>query len=159
MKFVPALILLAFAGCSSTKGTTAPTAGPAPAATPAVGGVVLTTTTNTLGSFLSDSTGHSLYLFELDTPTSGTSACYLDCETAWPPFTIPTGASVTASGTAVQSLIGTFKRTDDTTQVMYGGWPLYYYSGDSAPGQTKGQGVSQYGALWFLVTPEGKPLH
>ena len=56
--------------------------------------------------------------------------------------TIPkAGAGVT------QSLLGTSSRPDATVQITYNGHPLYYYKGDSAPGDTKGQGVDSDGGL------------
>jgi len=39
--------------------------------------------------------------------------------------------------------------------VTYDGHPLYYFKADSAPGDTKGQGV---GGVWFEVAPGGKSL-
>jgi predicted lipoprotein with Yx(FWY)xxD motif len=154
-----ALLVLCFAGCSSSNNAPAPTAGPGPAATPAVGATVITTTTTNLGVFLTDSTGRSLYLFQLDTPGNSASTCYDACASAWPPLTLATGRSLLAVDGVQQSLLGTLKRSDGTTQGTYGGWPLYYYLGDTYPGQTNGQGVSQFGALWYLLTTEGKPLH
>jgi predicted lipoprotein with Yx(FWY)xxD motif len=35
-------------------------------------------------------------------------------------------------------------------QVAYDGAPLYYYAGDTAAGDTKGQGM---GEVWFIATP------
>jgi predicted lipoprotein with Yx(FWY)xxD motif len=36
-------------------------------------------------------------------------------------------------------MLGTFTRTDNgTLQVTYNGLPLYFYSGDRAPGDTNG---------------------
>jgi hypothetical protein len=39
--------------------------------------------------------------------------------------------------------------------VSYGGHPLYRYSGDTAPGDTNGQGVNAFGALWYAVSGAG----
>ena len=35
------------------------------------------------------------------------------------------------------------------------GWPLYFFSGDSAPGDTNGQGV---GDVWYVVGPDGAAI-
>jgi predicted lipoprotein with Yx(FWY)xxD motif len=58
---------------------------------------------------------------------------------------------VTISGKyTVQHDLGVTTRTGGAKQVTYGGHPLYYFSGDTAPGQTKGQGVD---GVWFLIGP------
>lgn len=50
----------------------------------------------------------------------------------------------------VPGKLGTTTRTNGTKQVTYGGHPLYYFAGDTAADQTKGQGI---GGVWFLVGP------
>jgi predicted lipoprotein with Yx(FWY)xxD motif len=103
----------------------------------------------TLGSFLVDSKGMSLYLYTKDTPN--TSNCYDQCATYWPPL-LTTGAPVPGTGVD-DSKIGTTNRTDGTVQVTYAGWPLYYYIGDKAAGDVKGENVQN---VWFVITPDGK---
>jgi predicted lipoprotein with Yx(FWY)xxD motif len=51
-----------------------------------------------------------------------------------------------------KSAVGVVRRDDGTLQVTLGGWPVYRFSKDTAPGQTNGQGV---GGTWFGVTPDG----
>ncbi len=63
-----------------------------------------------------------------------------------------------ATGQAQSSLFGTTTRPDGTNQVTYNGQPLYYYTGDSGPGSTNGEGISSFGANWYLVQPDGTPL-
>ena len=57
-------------------------------------------------------------------------------------------------GGADDSKLGTTMRDDGTTQVTYAGHPVYLYSGDSAAGDTNGQGI---GGVWFAVTADGVP--
>ena len=102
----------------------------------------------TLGSFLVDSKGMTLYLYTVD--STNTSNCYGSCAGYWPPL-LTTGAPTGGSGVTA-SLLGTTKRTDGTTQVTYNGWPLYYYAGDKAAGDTKGENVQ---GVWFVITPAG----
>lgn len=47
--------------------------------------------------------------------------------------------------------VGLIKRPGGMEQVTYNGWPLYYYSGDNAPGQTNGEGIQSFGGTWYLV--------
>jgi len=120
-----------------------------PAASSSGGGAVVNVGQNaTLGSFLVDSKGMTLYLFTKDTPN--TSNCYGGCATAWPPL-LTTGAPVPGTGVD-DSKLGTTKRTDGTTQVTYNGWPLYYWKNDKAAGDTTGENVQ---GVWFVITPDG----
>jgi predicted lipoprotein with Yx(FWY)xxD motif len=132
--------------------TAAPAATTAAAATteaPDAGGPeTIMVTTTPLGDVLSDGEGHVVYLFKKDSP--GKSACESGCIENWPPVTT-TGAPVAATG-ADASKLGTFTRSDGSTQVTYGGAPIYYFVGDASAGQTNGQGV---GGVWFAVKADG----
>ena len=99
-----------------------------------------------LGDVLVNAEGMTLYLFTPD--SMETSACTDDCLSAWPPAM---GEAVAGEGVD-QSLLTTAPRTDGDDQLAYNGHRLYTYAGDSAPGDTTGQGV---GDVWFAVTPEG----
>jgi predicted lipoprotein with Yx(FWY)xxD motif len=100
-----------------------------------------------IGSYLTGEGGMTLYVFGND--SANTSTCDADCAAAWPPFTVAKGDTLKgASG--VKGALTTFSRADGSMQVAYGGSPLYYYSGDKAAGDTKGQGV---GDVWFIAQP------
>ncbi len=45
-------------------------------------------------------------------------------------------------------------RADGSTQVTLNGWPLYRFARDTAPGDTKGEGV---GGTWHATGGDGKP--
>jgi predicted lipoprotein with Yx(FWY)xxD motif len=98
-----------------------------------------------LGNFLVDSRGMTLYIFKND--TVGVSNCGPDCASAWPALAIKTGLTPTG-GPGVTGKLGVTKRSDGTQQVTYNGWPLYYFSGDTQPGDSNGQGI---GGLWFVA--------
>ena len=49
----------------------------------------------------------------------------------------------------------TSERTDGTTQVTFYGLPLYYFAGDSAAGDTKGQGLND---KWYVLDAKGHPF-
>jgi predicted lipoprotein with Yx(FWY)xxD motif len=106
------------------------------------------------GTALVDGTGRTLYLFEADTGT--TSTCTGACAQVWPPVLAsgPTGAG----GAARAALVSSAARPDGTLQVTYNGHPLYYFAGDKAPGEAKGQGIHNFGGGWYVVTPAGDKI-
>ncbi|MFF9490366.1 hypothetical protein [Streptomyces sp. NPDC014676] len=109
--------------------------------------MVLKTAKGSAGIWLTDSAGRTLYLNTEDTKKA--SDCYDKCAKEWPPLTTTKPVTVTGKYT-VPSSVGTITRTDGTQQVTYGGHPLYYYKGDTAPNQIKGQGIDN---KWFLIGP------
>lgn len=104
-----------------------------------------------LGKVLVDSKGHTVYLFQKD--TGSMSTCSGACAQEWPP--VMTSGKPTVGGGLEASLVGTTKRSDGTTQVTYNGHPLYNFAGDSAAGDTSGQGLDDFGANWYVVSPSG----
>ena len=149
---VTAAALLATACSSSTKSGTPP----ATAGTGAANGgaAVVATHSGSLGTYLTDSSGRTLYDFVSDTSTKST--CSGACLTFWPPLTT-TGAP-TATGDAKSSLLGTITGSDGSKQVTYNGHPLYYFKLDTKVGDTKGQGSTNFGAPWWLVSPAGASI-
>ena len=107
-----------------------------------------------LGRILVNGKSQTLYLFEKD--KSGKSACYGQCTKYWPPL-LTIGKPTAAAGVKA-SLLGTTRRTNGAMQVTYAHHPLYRYAGDTAPGQTTGQGSDNFGAEWYVVAPSGKKI-
>src|ERR1700735_3057354 len=95
------------------------------------GTVALEKVKTDVGPVLADAKGFVLYWYARD--TAMTSACTGSCATAWPPVTGKAGAALQATSK---------------------GHPLYTYAGDSAPGQTKGNGLD---GAWHVihVNPKG----
>jgi predicted lipoprotein with Yx(FWY)xxD motif len=114
-------------------------------------GPVVSTASTSLGRILVDSRGHSLYLFAKD--KNGKSACTGKCATFWPPL-IAAGKP-RAAGSARASLLGTTKRSDGRLQVTYNHHPLYGFVKDTRKGQTNGEQVNAFGAVWYAVSPAG----
>ena len=100
----------------------------------------------TLGTFLTDAAGMTLYRFTKDTEP-GISTCYDKCAEVWPPLA-PTDAMTLPPG--VPGVLGTIARTDGGQQVTYNAIPLYSFVKDQAPGDVTGEGV---GGIWFVVAP------
>jgi predicted lipoprotein with Yx(FWY)xxD motif len=110
--------------------------------------------TSKLGRILVDNRGRTLYLFEKDRRRR--SACAGACAIDWPPLL--TKVKPTAGQAAKQSLLGTTRRADGTTQVTYAGHPLYRYVQDMKPGQTTGQDLQDFGAGWYVLAPSGAKI-
>jgi len=134
---------------ASTAATTPTTAAPATTTTAAAKPIVATANNATLGTILVDASGKTLYTFDKDTST--TSACTGNCASTWPALVLPSGVSTPVAGTGVGTLT-VAARPDDATkmQVALNGKPLYNYSADTAPGDTKGDGV---GGIWHVAKP------
>lgn len=142
---VTALTVAACGGGSPPAAQQTATSGPAGArATVAVAHT-------SLGDILVDPSGRTLYLFEKD--KGGRSACTGACATSWPPLTV-SGAPTAGPGVAAAKL-GTTMRQDGKRQVTYAGHPLYRFSGDTKPGDTKGEGIDGFGGEWYAVSPQG----
>ena len=117
-------------------------------------GATVATATSSLGRVLVDGQGRTLYLFEKD--KRGRSACSGTCATYWPPLRTK-GKPIAVRGVE-RSLLGVTRRADGTSQVTYGGHPLYLFVLDTKPGQTKGQDLHDFGAAWDVVSPAGKKI-
>ena len=83
------------------------------------------------------------------------SECDGACASAWPPLTT-SGKPTAGAGVVAAASSGTAKRPDGTTGVTYDGHPLYTYAGDGAPGQTAGEGLTDYGAPWYAPLGRGQ---
>lgn len=99
-----------------------------------------------LGDLLVGVRGMTLYHFTKDRP--GSPACSGGCLAIWPPLLVR-GSAAPRPGPGITHL-GVIDRHGVGRQVTYYGEPLYYYSGDTKPGETTGQGFEH---LWFVVHP------
>ncbi len=104
-----------------------------------------------LGQILVGANGMTLYVFDKD--TADKSTCSAGCLALWPPL-LTQGHPTLGTGVD-QSMIGTTMTTDGRTMVTYNHRPLYYYSKDTNPGDTNGQGI---GSVWFVIGPDGNQI-
>ena len=107
-----------------------------------------------LGRILVDGRGRTLYIFAKD--KNGKSACSGLCAGYWPALT--TKGKPQAINGARKALLSTTRRSDGSLQVTYRGHPLYRFSGDSAAGQTSGEGLTDFGGGWWAVSPAGAKI-
>jgi len=110
---------------------------------------VMVATSATLGNYLVDGAGQTLYWFTKD--SVGQSACTGGCLIAWPAFTADSFVVPSALNPAD---FATITRTDGGTQVTYKGYPLYYWFKDTKRGDTTGQNVEK---VWYVIDPAKFP--
>ena len=117
-------------------------------------GAIVALRSTALGSVLVDTRGHTLYLFKKD--KQGRSACYGACATYWPPLYSTTKPR---AGKGVHaSLLGVTKRANGKRQVTYAGHPLYRFIADKKAGQTGGEGLTNFGGAWDVVSASGHAI-
>lgn len=99
----------------------------------------------TLGNYLVDSKGLTLYYFTKD--AADVNSCTGKCIENWPIFyseDLQIGSGLDKAD------FGVFVRADGTKQLTYKSWPLYYFVKDLKAGDTLGQNV---GTVWFVIDP------
>src|SRR4051812_34471652 len=141
---------LAAAACGTSKTTSS---APSRAPTPAPSVTVSSAPNRAYGTILTDAKGMSLYFFDNDKAIKPQSACTGACPSMWPPLTASEGTTVGAGLDAAK--LGQVVRADGLVQLTYNNWPLYRYSGDTAKGQTNGQGIM---GIWHVAGVDGKPV-
>jgi predicted lipoprotein with Yx(FWY)xxD motif len=104
------------------------------------------------GTMLVAANGKTLYRYTLD--RKGVNKCTSNkvCAKYWPRLLVKPGTKPTAGGAAKAALLGTIKASGGMRQVTYAGFPLYFFSGDSKAGQTKGQAFLKE---WYVVNTKG----
>jgi len=142
------------AASPATSPSVAPVVRPSanPTSSPVASGTTIAVGSTRLGQVLVDGQGRTVYLFAADKGTQ--SACNSSaCVQYWPPV-LTSGAPQAGTG-ANASLLGTTARQDGTTEVTYGGHPLYYFISDKKAGDVNGQGINGFGGPWYVVSPSG----
>ncbi len=107
-----------------------------------------------LGTILANAQGRTLYYFVPE--RGGKIVCSSSaCTTYWPPSLNPGGNPT--GGAGVTGQLGLIARGGGAQQITYSTWPLYTFAGDSAAGQTSGQGVVGFGGKWLVATTGLQP--
>lgn len=101
---------------------------------------------SSLGNILVDGAGNTLYFFTPD--VKGDSKCAAgNCLNNWPIFHVE---GVVAGEGLEATDFATITREDGAKQTTFKGWPLYYFSSDSEPGDVNGEGIND---VWFVAKP------
>jgi predicted lipoprotein with Yx(FWY)xxD motif len=145
-----AAVLLAAACGNSSPATAVAGAGASRAAS---SGPALHVATTSLGPVLVNSKGFTVYLLTADRP--GHSTCSAQCLQYWP---LVPGAAGAASAKGVTAPLAVTKATSGAPMETAGGWPLYTFFKDEAPGDVTGEGVKTFGGTWYAVSPSGAPV-
>jgi predicted lipoprotein with Yx(FWY)xxD motif len=155
----------AASACGSTSSSTAASPGttqPAGTSSPASSSSALTVSAKSVagvGTVLVNGQGQTLYM--LTSEKGGKITCTDDngCTKILPDTELPKGVTSATAGSGIQSsLLSTVKNSAGELYVTYGGWPLYTFSGDSAPGQAKGEGITSFGGTWYVLGTSGNPV-
>ena len=109
------------------------------------GGIAVTVSHTAAGDALAGPTGMTLYILTLD--VGGKSTCTSGgCAATWP--ALKGDGSAVSAGSGISGTWGTTTWADGTKQVTHNGQPVYYYSGDTAAGDSNGQGTN---GTWFIA--------
>jgi predicted lipoprotein with Yx(FWY)xxD motif len=141
---------------TATPTPSAKSAKPLPSATktPDADAVVVRAARTELGPVAVDAEGFTLYLSVLDSTDPPRSVCLSrKCVADWRPLYVPDGAEPVAGKGIQPSLLGVVQRKDGTRQATLGGWPLYTFEQDQAPGDVDGDGVK---GTWHAISPSGR---
>jgi len=110
---------------------------------------VMISTSDTLGNYLVDGEGRTLYWYTRD--RVGMSAASGAVLKNWPAFT---QTDFTVPSALDPADFATITRDDGTKQATYKGYPLYYWVNDTRRGDTSGEKV---GGVWFVIDPAKFP--
>lgn len=142
------VISIALAACGSSNNSSSSSSTAATNA--ATGGTVSVRSVSGVGAVLVDAQRNTLYTNNQD---SGSKvACTGQCTGIWLPLAAPSSGQPTSSDSSIQAKLGVVKLPDGSSQVTFGGKPLYTFVQDS-PGQATGNGVTDsFGGTSFTWT-------
>jgi len=114
-------------------------------------------TNATLGQYLSNKEGRTLYTFAND--ADGVNTCAGGCEAVWPAFTTDLATATLGAGLKTADF-ATVNIVHGKKQVTYKGWPLSTYSPAGSgtyghvpetAGSVNGEGIN---GIWFVAKPD-----
>lgn len=104
------------------------------------------------GMILVGSNARTLYRYTVDRKGVNRCSAVATCNKLWLALLIKTGTKPTGGSGVEARLLGTIGAAHGMRQVTYAGFPLYFFAGDKAAGQVKGQGFE---AKWYVVNAKG----
>jgi predicted lipoprotein with Yx(FWY)xxD motif len=146
---VAAASLLTLSACGSGSSSSSAGTQAQPSTTPASNAGGLHVATTSLGKVVVDGQGRTVYMLTAD--HGGHSSCSNACLQYWPPV-----APGKASGLGAK--VGATATTTGGQTATVGNWPVYTYVGDAKPGDVSGEGIANFGGVWYAVSPNGTPV-
>ena len=99
-----------------------------------------------LGKVLVDDSGRTVYVLSTDGPNHST--CSSSCLQLWP-------AVAPGAHTGVTVKVGSTATPAGAMTATVAGHPVYTFSGDQGPGDVNGEGLQDFGGVWYAVSPSG----
>jgi predicted lipoprotein with Yx(FWY)xxD motif len=96
-------------------------------------------------TLLTDNTGKSLYVFDMDQGKS-IPACNDACAEVWPPYLVDTSEAA-----KLKAPLAVITRKNGKLQLTHGGRPVYTYAFDRHQADDKGDGI---GGVWHYIEIE-----
>lgn len=107
--------------------------------------IITTRADEKVGNYLVDGGGRTVYMSILDTGEDSHTSTVTQWSAVQARDTVSAGKDLDESKLEVNG----------SEQVLYNGHLLYYYAGDSAPGDKNGEGIQ---SQWYLLDAEGNPI-
>ncbi len=114
---------------------------------------IMTATNSTLGTYLTDGKGRTLYHLQNDQGKYSSKCTDASCTGRWPPFysaSIKVPQNLNPSDFSTINVNG-YKQYQQTA---YKGWPLYYFYSDKKSGDIHGQGLQDNYGIWSVVSSD-----
>ena len=139
--------VLALSACGGGSSSTAADSGtPSAAGAGHVSTQSLHVADTSLGKVVVDGAGMTVYTLSADGPDKST--CASSCLGEWP-------AVPPAKGDNVTGKIDATTTPDGAPIATVAGHPVYTFAGDEAPGDVNGEGLQDFGGVWYAVSPTG----
>ena len=144
-----AAAVLALGGCGTSSSQHASSGTSGSGGSGGSGPVLKLADQNGVGKVLVDSSGKTVYFYDLDKAGETTSACVGPCVPLWPAVPAPANPQL---GPGVTGTLGTVKDANGGSQLTLNGHPLYTYALDKSASDAAGQG---YDHIWWVVDGSG----
>jgi predicted lipoprotein with Yx(FWY)xxD motif len=144
----------AYSAANTQAAPPAPPATSTQAAIPVTGSTAVQVLDNPeFGQVLATSDGLTLYTNTVDSPEN-LRCINIACTGFWPPYTVD---AEPAAGAEIPGSLGNVIRPDGSKQLTFNQQPLYTFYLDKQQGDAKGNGFTDFGGTWHVVTLGSAP--